>query len=833
MEDFTIEDTVDAPYMFTGNYFYDYYNVNGTKMTSNSVPVFSLGGRSQDDTTVKISTGTDTMNLNGTVRVNGDPVAVDNGRAYVQLLRDNDTKTETLRIRFSDNYHRIPPNSYMALYAHTQYVSTDAVLSKQFYNHVELRPSEEFDPALVAQGKVLYRDDDGERIPYAIESGASVTMTAGYSSAARKQVTEMGHTSNTGWSDKEKNFIELPEKFSKFYYDLYVDLPKDEPTSRLVLIDSLPEPDDHSPFVDRDKRESEFVVHMLSENLGMRVWSTENFGAGTRKELTLSEYTLEVSTRTEFEPEDWNGNGENWNSIDLSDGLSAEETQLLEHARSFRIIINDDDLIENPSDALMGKSAQVQVRFNAELESPSDAEPGAIAWNSFGYRYTVPIGATGFSTSLNAEPLKVGVLIPSVPFINKDLKTPNDHYRKTEQDSEYSFLVYKGSAISDLNDITDMSLADIANILQNNSRDVLITKLTIPANSATGKTDYLDEEKKWTFDSQQGKFVPTSDNWIWENHGKYTVIELPWSENGYRFSNIQHSPTNNYTFTQNTENNISIRVTNVWSEKGKLSLEKTVQGPSYDPERKFTFTIRLKDGRYPVYGTFDYVGTNIRNGSLTFNDAGEASIQLKHGQKIELQGIPSGYTYSIEESADAWYQGEGTHTSGTITANEVQESSFLNTRKSTTMSISKTVTGNFGDKNKLFDFEVYIIDEGRELSGSYPVTIAHGNGSTETRNVTFTEGATILQLKHEDVATISGLPIGARYEVDELASSRVGYEYSSVNETGVLAAENAVSYTNTMWGVTPTGMKGITLLAIAVLALIGFALYRVRRRTTA
>jgi hypothetical protein len=30
MEDFVIEDTVDAPYMFTGNYFYDYYNVNGT-----------------------------------------------------------------------------------------------------------------------------------------------------------------------------------------------------------------------------------------------------------------------------------------------------------------------------------------------------------------------------------------------------------------------------------------------------------------------------------------------------------------------------------------------------------------------------------------------------------------------------------------------------------------------------------------------------------------------------------------------------------------------------------------------------------------------------------
>ena len=34
MEDYWIVDTVDAPYSFTGNYFYDYYNVNGLKVTS-------------------------------------------------------------------------------------------------------------------------------------------------------------------------------------------------------------------------------------------------------------------------------------------------------------------------------------------------------------------------------------------------------------------------------------------------------------------------------------------------------------------------------------------------------------------------------------------------------------------------------------------------------------------------------------------------------------------------------------------------------------------------------------------------------------------------------
>lgn len=835
MEDFWIEDTVDAPYMFTGNYFYDYYSVNGTKMTSSSVPVFSLGGRRENDELVKISTGqgANALVLDSTIRVNGDPVEVDGGRATVQLLRNVITKTETLRIRFKDNYHRIPPNSYMSLYAHTQYVSSDAVLSKQFYNHVELQPTTDFDPALVSQGKVLYREFLGEQEPYAIESGASVTMTAGYSSAARKQVTQLDNASNTGWSDREQNSIELPEKFSKFRYDLYVDLPKDDPTKRLVLIDSLPEPGDHSPFVDRDLRDSQFVVHMPSENLGLDVWTAANAGTGAKTLLSKSDYTFEVNTKTEFDTDDWDGNGSGWHVINFSDGLSDEETALIENARSFRVILDDPDLIEDPDNALMGKNCQVQIRFNAELQSPEDADPGSIAWNSFGYRYTVPIGATGISTSLNAEPLKVGVKIPSVPFINKDLKTPNDHYRKAEEDSEYRFLIYSGSALASLNDISEMSMSDIAGILSANSREVLITRINIASGSATGKTDYLDEEKKWVYDADEEDFVPTADNWIWNNNAKYTIIELPWAENGYSFSDIQHSPVNNYTFTQYTTNNISLRVTNVWSKTGGLELSKTAQGPSFDPDRKFTFTIHLQDGRYPVYGTFDYVGTNIRDGSLTFNDAGDASIQLKHGQKIELQGIPSGYTYSVTEAADPLYTSAGTGTEGTIADGSTQTAAFVNTRKDTSLSVSKTVEGGFGDKTKLFDFEIYVIDEGRELSGSYSARITHSDASAENITLTFAEGAAVTQLKHGDTLTVSGLPVGARYEVDELAASRRGYTVTSTNEAGSLTEDPAsVTYVNTLPDAVPTGTKATAGLLVATVLGLFAVFFVLRRRKT-
>ena len=807
MEDYTIVDTVDAPYRFTGNFFYDYYNLHGVKMTSSSVPVFSLGGRTENDTTVRISTGqgSSTMTLDGTITINGDPVSVDGGRVTVQLLQD-EAGNETIKIRFADNYHRLPPNTYMALVAHTQYISSDVVLSKQFYNHAQLEPSVEFDPALVSQGHVLYREEDEEQVPYAIESGASVTMTAGYTSAAMKQVTQMGLASNTGWSNSDENSIILPDKFSKFYYDLYVDLPEDDPTQKLVIIDALPEVGDHSPFVERDLRESEFKVRILGDNPGFTVWSSPNQGSGTKVQLGYDQYTLEVTTRHEFLPEDWEGNGEGWTTVNLSDGVDDAEIALLDAARAFRVVIVDEILLTDPHspDLLMGKNHQVQIRFNGEIETPAEADPGEIAWNSFGYRYTVPIGATGMMTSLNAEPLKVGVQVPAVPYVIKDQKTPHNHYKPIETATTYRFLVYTGSSIADLADTSEMTPAEIAGVLATNEREFTITSLQIGGNESTGRTEYLDDEKKWELSGDA--FAATDEHWTWVNAAKYTILELPWEENGFRFSDIQHSPVNNYTFTQNEENNVVLRVTNVWAETGNLTLRKTVNGPNFDPERRFTFTITLHDGRYPAFGSYDYTGTNIRDGSLTFDDSGTASIQLRHDQAITLTGIPAGYTYQITESDDEWYtQTAATNVSGTMVPESTIESSFTNTRKSSSLQATKNVVGNMGDKSKRFEFEIYIVDEGEELNGSYPIVIHRNDGTDETVTDQFVDGAVVLHLAHGDVAEVTGLPFGARYTVDELASSRRGYRTSSENDTGILGDDTiTATWTNTKDGMVPT-----------------------------
>ena len=78
---------------------------------------------------------------------------------------------------------------------------------------------------------------------------------------------------------------------------------------------------------------------------------------------------------------------------------------------------------------------------------------------------------------------------------------------------------------------------------------------------------------------------------------------------------------------------------------------------------------------------------------------------------------------------------------GTFASGVTAQALYENTRIDTSLTVKKTVRGNMGDKYKLFDFEVYIVDESRELEGTYTMTITNTDGDTATRQAAFTEGA--------------------------------------------------------------------------------------------
>jgi len=94
----------------------------------------------------------------------------------------------------------------------------------------------------------------------------------------------------------------------------------------------------------------------------------------------------------------------------------------------------------------------------------------------------------------------------------------------------------------------------------------------------------------------------------------------------------------------------------VYAKQVDLTVSKTVTGAYGDPDRTFEITITLEDSGTPGNGTYVYLGSAISgvtppaNGSITLNTSGQGILHLKHGQMITIQGLPQGYTYTVEET---------------------------------------------------------------------------------------------------------------------------------------------------------------------------------------
>ena len=137
----------------------------------------------------------------------------------------------------------------------------------------------------------------------------------------------------------------------------------------------------------------------------------------------------------------------------------------------------------------------------------------------------------------------------------------------------------------------------------------------------------------------------------------------------------------------------------------------------------------------------------------------------------------------------------------TIKERETQVVSFTNTYESTqpsldtgTLTVTKTVTGNEGDKNKDFIFtvtlkrpEITVDALATPIINATPGTSAAPTPVTETYDgVTFINGVATFTLKHNESKTIKGIPADMTYTVTE--SDNAGYTVTMSGNTGTIKA---------------------------------------------
>lgn len=107
------------------------------------------------------------------------------------------------------------------------------------------------------------------------------------------------------------------------------------------------------------------------------------------------------------------------------------------------------------------------------------------------------------------------------------------------------------------------------------------------------------------------------------------------------------------------------------TRNGSLTISKNVTGDLGDKNKLFTFHVAFNTDNYYAY-TGSKTGV-IKNGG---------TVQLKDGESITINGIPSGVAYAIVESDNAGYRVYKTGDAGIIVADQTLKASFTNTKSS-------------------------------------------------------------------------------------------------------------------------------------------------------
>lgn len=89
---------------------------------------------------------------------------------------------------------------------------------------------------------------------------------------------------------------------------------------------------------------------------------------------------------------------------------------------------------------------------------------------------------------------------------------------------------------------------------------------------------------------------------------------------------------------------VTVRVEN--ERTGNLKISKTVEGAGAPADKEFTFTVTVTKDGTPVTGEY-----STDNGKITFDSTGKATFKLANAGSLTIYGLPTGATYTVEETS--------------------------------------------------------------------------------------------------------------------------------------------------------------------------------------
>ncbi|QIB69343.1 hypothetical protein Ami103574_08400 [Aminipila butyrica] len=399
-------------------------------------------------------------------------------------------------------------------------------------------------------------------------------------------------------------------------------------------------------------------------------------------------------------------------------------------------------------------------------------------------------------------------------YILKETKAPTG-YKLTEKEWAVSIVTDSatGKVITSIDGNTDgnaLKTLDVVNFQEGTVGNLNITK------TVTGSEGEQDKEFEFTLNLGDNSTYDyqKSDGTSGKIHNgeKFTLkggqsinimnitkdISYSVSETDYADAGYVTSATN-ATGSIQVDQTVQVAFTNSKNSAG-LTIGKTVAGNKGDQEKSFDFTLHLTNSAVNVatrpfqYDKYD--GTD-KIGDGTIVNGG--TVSLKHGETITIADIPAGTAYGVTEKD---YRADGYLTTavgenGTITdETKSYTASFTNTRDIGQLMISKTVTGNQGDKNKEFNFTLSLMNTSLDVAVKLFDYVKSDSATGNTTNGSIASGG-IVTLAHGQTITIADIPAGTDYTVAEEDYTAVGYKTTATGDHGTIVIDgNTAAFIN-------------------------------------
>jgi len=161
---------------------------------------------------------------------------------------------------------------------------------------------------------------------------------------------------------------------------------------------------------------------------------------------------------------------------------------------------------------------------------------------------------------------------------------------------------------------------------------------------------------------------------------------------------------------------------------------------------------------------------------------------------------------------------EGSHDKGKK-GQEPKTDLFDNKYENGTLAVTKTVTGNMGDKSKYFDVTVTFTAASGEAINS---TITY-KGGQYTQAVTVENNTATIKVKHGDTVTFENVPEGVTWKVEEASYTSEGYDaaqYSTQTKEMAAGANDTCTITNNKTTTVDTGITLDSLPYILIVAVV-------------